>query len=86
VQALFLAVLGPVSDLALLKGMPLTILNCKGTMVSHLSPLKRMGLKELWCNFQPQRDAELRRSLTSLEGINGKPARQFWKEVDAKKC
>jgi hypothetical protein len=31
-----------------------------------------------------QRDAEILRSIKTLETINGKPAAEFWKEVDKK--
>jgi hypothetical protein len=40
-----------------------------------------MPLKELSCDFQRERDAEILRSLTALERINDKPAADFWKEV-----
>jgi len=43
-----------------------------------------MPLKELWCDFQPERDAEILRSIKTLETINGKPAAEFWKEVEKK--
>ena len=55
------------------------------TKVSDLSPLKDMPLKEIGCDFKPERDAELLRSLKTLETINGKPVAQFWKEVEAMK-
>jgi Leucine-rich repeat (LRR) protein/tRNA A-37 threonylcarbamoyl transferase component Bud32 len=73
-----------VTDLAVLKGMPLTTLSCHGTPVTDLAPLKGMSLKELSCDFKPQRDAEILRSLPSLEKINEKPAREFWKGVGGK--
>jgi len=44
-----------------------------------------MPLKLLWCEFKPERDTEILRSIKTLETINGKPAAKFWKEVDAKK-
>jgi hypothetical protein len=44
-----------------------------------------MPLKYLRCDFKPQRDMKILRSLTTLEEIDGKPAKQFWQEVDAKK-
>ena len=44
-----------------------------------------MPLKSLSCDFKPERDAEILRSVKSLESINGKPAADFWKAVDAKK-
>jgi hypothetical protein len=43
-----------------------------------------MPVKWLRCDFQRARDAELLRSLTTLEQINLKPAAEFWKEVDGK--
>jgi hypothetical protein len=42
-----------------------------------------MPLTELACDFMPERDAQLLRSIQTLEKINGKPAKEFWKEVDA---
>jgi len=43
-----------------------------------------MPLKELICDFMPERDAKILRSITTLETINGKPAAEFWKEVKGK--
>jgi hypothetical protein len=73
-----------VSDLSPLAGMPLTALTLSGSTVTDLSPLKGMRLKELFCDFQRERDAEVLRSLTTLERINDKPAADFWKEVDGR--
>jgi hypothetical protein len=39
-----------------------------------------MPLKEIWCDFKPERDAEVLRSLRTLETINRKPAKEFWKD------
>lgn len=75
----------PVADLAPLKGMPLTFLIVAPSRVSDLSPLLGMPLKELSCPFTAARDAPILRSIKTLEKINGKPAVEFWKEVDAKK-
>jgi hypothetical protein len=75
----------PVADLAPLKDMPLTSLSCFGTRVSDLAPLKDLPLKTLRCDFKPERDAEILRSIETLETINLKPAREFWKAVDDKK-
>jgi eukaryotic-like serine/threonine-protein kinase len=63
----------------------LTHLELGDTKVSDLSLLKGMALKNLYCDFKPERDAEILRSIKTLETINGKPVEQFWKEVDAKK-
>ena len=75
----------PVSDLSPLKDIPLTRLDCENTRVSDLSPLKGMPLTELRCDFKAERDAAIVRSIKTLETINGKPAAEFWKDVDAKK-
>jgi Leucine-rich repeat (LRR) protein/tRNA A-37 threonylcarbamoyl transferase component Bud32 len=75
-----------VSDLSPLKGMPLGELDCQDTEVSDLSPLKGMPLiMSVTCPFKPERDSEVLRSLTTLTTINGKPVREFWKEVEATK-
>src|SRR5262249_13396258 len=50
--------------------------------VSDLSPLKGLPPKQLWLDYQPQRDAALLRSRTGLEQINDKPAAEFWKEQE----
>jgi Leucine-rich repeat (LRR) protein len=72
------------SDLSLLEGMPLTELWLQGVQVTDLSPLKGMRLKELRCDFRCERDAEVLRTLTTLERINDKSAADFWKEVAGK--
>jgi hypothetical protein len=65
--------------------MPLTHLWCDQTKVTALAPLQGLPLRNLWCDFEPRRDTAILRSLTSLKEINGKPAKDFWKEVDAAK-
>jgi hypothetical protein len=52
--------------------------------VTDLSPLRGVPLREVWCDFKPERDAEVLHSFTTLETINNKPARDFWKEVGDK--
>jgi Leucine-rich repeat (LRR) protein len=74
-----------VSDLSSLKGMKLQALYCNATQVSDLSPLLGMPLKDLRCDFKAERDTKILRSITTLETINGKPVKEFWKEVEAKK-
>ena len=66
-----------------LRGMPITELACRQTRVADLSPLWDMPLKTLSCDFVPVRDAEIIRSLKNLQTINGQPAAEFWKEVEA---
>jgi eukaryotic-like serine/threonine-protein kinase len=71
-----------VSDLAPLKGMRLTHFDYTNSFVTDMSPLKGMPLKEVRCDFQPERDAAILRSIRTLETINGRPAVEFWKDVD----
>jgi hypothetical protein len=73
-----------VSDLSPLKGMRLTYLGFPNTPVSDISPLSGMPLERVWCDFQPQRDAAILRSIPTLETINKRPAAEFWKTMDAK--
>ncbi len=80
----------PVSDLSPLKGMKLTWLRCdnlpnlgprwagKG---SPYTPLKEMPLKVITCDFAPNRDAEVLRSIKTLEAINPKGAKAIFPEV-----
>jgi hypothetical protein len=62
----------------------MTFLDCRSTKVTDLSLLKGMPLKELLCNFIPARDTKILRSIKTLEKINGKEAKEFWREVEAK--
>jgi serine/threonine protein kinase len=73
----------PVSDLSPLNGMPLTWLKCYSTPATDLSPLKDTPLKFLWCDFKAERDADVLRAIKTLQTINDKPAKEFWKTVDA---
>jgi hypothetical protein len=47
--------------------------------VADLAPLQGIPLKQLWLDYQPERDALVLRSKKGLEQINDKPAKQFWK-------
>jgi hypothetical protein len=69
----------PVADLSVLKGLPLKSLRMSRTKVSDLSPLQGLPLKQFWIDYQPERDAEVLRSLTGLEQINDMPAAEFRK-------
>jgi hypothetical protein len=68
-----------------LAGMPLERLDIARVPVRDLSPLKGMPITEFACDLQPRRDTEVVRSMTGLKRMNGKPAREFWKEVEEKK-
>jgi formylglycine-generating enzyme required for sulfatase activity len=72
-----------VSDLSPLRGMSLTSISCFHTRVTDISPLQDMPLKELRWDFDPKRDSEIVRSIKTLETINGLPAEEFWKEIEA---
>jgi hypothetical protein len=65
--------------------MKLMHLGCDGTKVTDLSPLRGMPLIELRCDLKPERDAEILHSLKSLETINGKSVKEFWKALEAPK-
>ncbi len=64
-----LANLWPLAGLALTR---LDVANNPG--LSDLTPLRRMPLKELGCDFHVERDSGILRSVKTLEKINGKPA------------
>ena len=55
-----------------------------GTRVTDLSLLKAWPLEALTCDFNTTRDAKILRSIKTLVQINGKPAADFWREVDAR--
>jgi serine/threonine protein kinase len=75
------------ADLSPLRGMTtLTRFSCSSTKVTDLSPLQNLPLKELSCDFLPERDAAILRSIRTLEKINDQPAPEFWKEAEAKKA
>jgi hypothetical protein len=64
--------------------MPLTLLYCQGSGITDLSPLKGMtSLTDLKCDFVPDRDSKILRSIKSLRNINGMSTSEFWKRVDA---
>jgi serine/threonine protein kinase len=66
-------------DLSPLKGMSLEILNLGSSAATDLSPLGEMTVKQLWLDYQPERDAEVLRSIKGLVRINGMSAPEFWK-------
>jgi len=73
-----------ITDLKPLAGMPLDQLNCWGAPVKDYSPLSGMPLNHVLGDFEPRRDAEILRSIKTLEKINNKPVAEFWKEFEAK--
>ncbi len=69
----------PIHDLSPLQGMPLVRLSCRSTKVSDLSVLRGMPLKFLVCDYRAERDATILSSIKTLETINDKPAREFFR-------
>jgi uncharacterized membrane protein len=63
----------------------LTFLGVNATQVTDLAFLQGTPLKELRCSFRRIRDGADLRSIKTLETINGKPAKKFWAEVNARK-
>jgi tRNA A-37 threonylcarbamoyl transferase component Bud32 len=72
-----------VADLSALETTPLTSLSCGHSRVVDLTPLKALPLKELDCDFQPGRDAEVLRSIRTLETLNGRPVAEALKGAGA---
>jgi hypothetical protein len=72
----------PVTDISPLRGMALKELNVNHSSVTDHSPVRGMPLTMLRLDFQAERDADIVRSLKTLQSINDKPAADFWKEVD----
>jgi Leucine-rich repeat (LRR) protein len=68
-----------ITDLSSLINLRLKSLRMGRTRVADLSPLREMPLQEIWLNYEPALHAEVLRSLTTLQRINGKPASEFWK-------
>jgi Leucine-rich repeat (LRR) protein len=72
-----------ITDLTPLSGLRLKWLSIQGTPIVDLSPIQDMPLQTLRLDYQAGHK-EVLRSLTNLAVINGKPAVEFWKEVDGK--
>ncbi len=66
-----------VLDWSPLAGLRLEKFRCRRTSLTDLALVKDMPLREIFCDFDPRRDAETLRSITTLETINGKPAKEL---------
>ncbi len=72
-------------DLSPLKGMKLTDLHIGLLPITDLSPLTGMPLKSLSCDQKAaSQNAEILRSIKTLQTINGKPAAEVLKEKNEK--
>lgn len=74
------------SDLRILSGLQLVALGVQRTTISDLSPLKGMPLRNFICTSWTQRDADLLRTISTLEWINHKPAAEFWRKVESREA
>ncbi len=74
-----------VADISVLHGMQIISLDLNGSRITDLSPLRGMPLAGLTCEFNLKRDAEILRSIKTLNEINGKPTAVFWKEFEVEK-
>lgn len=74
----------PIADLSPLRGMPLIEVNCTNIKCTDLTPLKDCPIKDLSLAFDRERDADLLRSIKTLETINDVPVAEFWKEADSR--
>jgi serine/threonine protein kinase len=68
-----------VSDLTPIKDLQVSTLRIAASKVTNLAPLKNMPLKELHCDFRPERDSAILRSIKTLRTINGKPRDEILK-------
>ncbi|VTR91455.1 internalin f : Uncharacterized protein OS=Azospirillum lipoferum (strain 4B) GN=AZOLI_2723 PE=4 SV=1: LRR_4 [Gemmata massiliana] len=68
--------LGPVRQLSKLR-----TLDCTGCPVTDFGPLTATPLRELSANVQAERDAAVLNRIKTLEKINGKPVKEFWKSA-----
>jgi hypothetical protein len=72
-----------VSDLSPLRGMDtLTIFKFRGKGLNDISPLADLPLEQLVVPFVYDRDAEILRSIKTLETINDMPVAEFWKQFE----
>ena len=73
-----------VSDLTPLLGMNTLRRLSYGDLVTDLSPLRNLALEQIYFHsFRAERDSMNLRAITTLKRINGKPAAEFWNEIDA---
>jgi serine/threonine-protein kinase len=75
-----------VSDLTPLKGLALTRLRCRDTNTADFGALAEMPLRELFCDFDPKKDADRLRAIKSLQKLNGQPIVEVWKETESREA
>lgn len=76
-----------VRDLAPLTGMPLEVVSFERIPIRDFTPLRKLpALRSLTCDITPWRGAAVVRAIDRLEMVNGRPAAEFWKEMDARQA
>ena len=75
-----------VSDLSPLKNLKLTWLNLPPHASFRPVGVEGVAAPGTQMRFKPERDAEILRSIKTLETINDKPAAEFWKDVEAQQA
>jgi len=70
-----------VRDLSPLRGMPLAYLRLEGTPVRNFSPIVQCPLTNIGCSDHVDRGSL--RTIKTLKTINGLPAAEFWRRVEA---
>jgi serine/threonine protein kinase len=75
-----------VSNLSPLRNMKLLVLGLHGTLVTDLSPLTEISVRHLHLDFAADWDANLLRSIRTLETINEKPANEFCLKLETYKA
>lgn len=74
----------PIHDLGPVRRMSrLRALDCTGCPITNFQPLTATPLRELTANIEADRDATVLNRIRTLEKINGKPVKEFWKQLAA---
>jgi hypothetical protein len=73
-------------DLWPLEDLPLHTLYLKAPYVIDLGSLSGLPLRELYCDFRPERHPRTLRGIKSLQKINGVAAEEFWNAHDARRA
>lgn len=71
------------TDLSPLAGLKLESITCSDNPIQDLSPLEDMPLKSIRTGVVSKRDAQVLKSITTLESINQEPVATFWMQWNA---
>jgi serine/threonine protein kinase/Leucine-rich repeat (LRR) protein len=73
---------GKLADLTPLQGLALVWLNVHFNPITDLTPIRFMPLKQLTYDANPRRDAEVLRSINTLDRVNNTPVAEFLKGIE----